>query len=634
MSTRATNRRQNKSVKMRTASAAPALASTDRSRWAVWAVLVGATILALWPVCTHDFTTWDDNFNVSQNPYLNPVTWEGVAHFWTTPHMALYVPITYTVWGALAAVARMDVPNAQGIWLNASVFHTANLIVHILAVLFAYQLLVALTRRRWPACAGALLFALHPVQVESVAWVAGMKDVLCGALSLLALWQYVRFAQLDAARGQEPAEPRQWIHYGVATFAFILAMLAKPSAMTLPLVAATIDWLLVRRSWRRIGAALLPWLALAAVCGVVAHMVQPVAAPPDGGRVGARPLLAGAALAFYLYKLVAPIGLAIQYHYSPQVLLAGRWIGYAWLIPAAVALVVIYLGRRLRWLAAGAAILVFATLPVLGLVPFQFERLSLTADHYLYFAMIGPAIVLAFALAAVPGRWARVAVPVCAAVFVLLGARSMVQAFTWQNSRTLFEHELAVNPHSETGYNNLALLALADNHPQEAESLARQSITARPNQGEAYNTLAIALLRQHRPDEAMANYRLAIRHDPNQVAALSSLAGMLAQSSQQPGLSTTKRAELLSEAEQLCRRAVEVDPAFIHARLNLAQILASEGRIPEAIPEAETVVRMDPSNANAQGFLSILLMRSGRQTEGMEHLREAQRLSRGAAPAR
>ncbi|HEY2586756.1 MAG TPA: tetratricopeptide repeat protein [Tepidisphaeraceae bacterium] len=596
--------------------------------------MIGATVLALWPVCAHNFTTWDDNFNVSQNPYLNPVTGSGVAHFWTTPHMALYIPITYTVWGALAAVARMDAPTAQGIWLNASTFHTANLIVHVIAVLFAYQLLLALVRRRWPACAGALLFALHPVQVESVAWVAGMKDVLCGALSLLALWQYVRFAQLDAACDQDAPSRRQWIHYGIATLAFTLALFAKPSAMTLPLVAATIDWLLIRRSWRRIGAALLPWLALAAACGVVAHAVQPVAAPLDGGRVWARPFLAGAALAFYLYKLVAPVWLAIQYHYSPQVLLAGRWIWFAWTIPAAVAVGVIVAGRRWRWLAAGAAIFVLATLPVLGLVAFQFERLSLTADHYLYFAMIGPAMILAFALGAMPRQWVKAAVPVCAAVFVLLGVRSMLQAFTWQDSRTLFEHELAVNPHSETASNNLALLALTDNHPQEAESLARQSIAAQPDQGEAYNTLAIALLRQGRPDEAMVNYRKAIKNDPNQAAALASLGGMIAQSSQKKNLPADERAALLSEAEQLCRRAVDVDPTFVNARLNLAQILTTEGRIPDAMPEAEAAVRMNPTNPNAQGFLGMLLVRSGRQAEGMDHLREAQRLSGHAPPPR
>jgi protein O-mannosyl-transferase len=627
MGTRTANRRQNRSSKPRTGPAAAAPPADGASRWAVWIVLVGATLLALWPVCLHDFTTWDDNSNVSHNPYLNPVTWEGVAHFWTTPHMALYIPITYTVWGALAAIARLDTPDAQGIWLNPSIFHTANLIVHILAVLFAYQLLLALTRRRWPACAGALLFALHPVQVESVAWVAGMKDVLCGALSLLALWQYVRFAQLDADRGEEPWNPRRWIHYGLATLAFILAMLAKPSAMTLPLVAAAIDWLIIRRAWWRIGAALFPWLALAAVCGFVAHMVQPVTAPPDGGRVWARPLLAGAALAFYLYKLVAPVWLAVQYHYSPQVLLAGRWIWYAWTIPAAVTVIVVLSGLRFRWLAAGAAILALATLPVLGLVPFQFERLSLTADHYLYFAMIGPAILLAFALAAVPTRWAKGAVAVCAAVFILLGARSLLQARTWQDTRTLFEHELAVNPHSEVAYNNLALLTLSDGRPKEAEALARQSIAAQPNQGEAYNTLAITLLRQHRPDDAMVNYRLAIQHDPNQVAALSSLAGMLAQSSQQPGLSANKRGARLAEAEQLCRRAIDVDPMFVNAHLNLARIFFSESRIPEAIPEAEAAVQLNPTNPNAQGFLGVLLMRSGRQAEGAAHLREAQRLS-------
>src|SRR5215469_5436409 len=156
-------------------------------------------------------------------------------------------------------------PDANGIWLNPYLFHTANLLVHVLAALAAYALLRRLTRSAWAACAGALLFALHPVQVEPVAWVAGMKDLLCGMFSLVALWQYVAFAQGD---DKVTAKTRRW-HYAAATVAFSLALLSKPAAMSLPVAAAAIDRWIVGRSWRQIAGAAGPWLVMAIPIAVV-----------------------------------------------------------------------------------------------------------------------------------------------------------------------------------------------------------------------------------------------------------------------------------------------------------------------------------------------------------------------------
>ena len=593
----------------------------DPGRWAVTAVLVIATLVTFARVCGADFTTWDDNLNVSRNVYLNPPTIAGLAHFWVSPHMALYVPITYTVWSMLAAVARVDTPDPTGIWLNPFDFHAANLSVHLIAVLLAYQLLLSLTHRRWPSCAGALLFALHPVQVESVAWVAGMKDVLCGMFSLLALWQYVQFA-----RGQpEPSTSRGRLHYGLATASLVLAMLSKPSAMVVPFAALILDRWIIRRSWQRIATALWPWALLSLACAIVATLVQPVASPPDGGRIWARPLLAGAALAFDLYKLVAPISLTVQYHYSPQVLLAGRWIFVAWMIPGAIAIVVWLLGKRARRWVVSAALFLIPTLPVLGLVPFQFERLSLTADHYLYLSMIGPGLALAFFLSLLSSRWLKIGGGLASAGLALLAIRSNLQTAYWENSQTLFEHELAVNPYSEVAYNNLATLALDQHQPESAkvaEQLARVSLAANPNQAEAYSTLGNALVRQHRDREALASYRTAIQHDPNAYPALTSLSGMLAQDRQFP------------EAMQLCTRAIEIEPTYEKAHLNMAVMLANQKRLGDAIKEATIAAQLEPQDAQAQYTLGILLKGAGRSREAAEHLRGALRLNPNLAGAR
>ena len=348
-------------------------------------------------------------------------------------------------------MARTDTPDQQGIWLNPYLFHAANLGVHMIAAVATYFLLRRLVGKPWAACVGALLFALHPVQVEPVAWVAGMKDVLCGALSIIALWQYVVFAQTDA--GIEGSRRRTRIHYALATIAYVLAMLSKPSAISLPLVALIIDLGLLKRSWREMILSLAPWIVLAVTIAIVAKVAQPVTTAYEAGKLWLRPLLAADALAFYAHKLVFPVRLAVQYHHSPQVVIGDRQIYFMWIVPLVIVAVAWFYRRKAPWLLVGAAIMVAATLPVLGLIPFQFERYSLVADHYLYVAMLGPAIILAFALTKFSVR--RTGVIVIATIFVALGVRSTFQAFHWQSTEFLFRHELTVNPQSAVAYNSL-----------------------------------------------------------------------------------------------------------------------------------------------------------------------------------
>lgn len=592
-------------------------------RWWILAILVIATLAAYVSLCGCDFTTWDDNQNVSQNPYFNPPSIQGIAHFWVTPHMFLYIPVTYTVWGVLAAIAQLDQPDPSGIWLNPAIFHFANVMVHLLAVLAAYQLLLALTRKPWPACAGALLFALHPVQVESVAWVAGMKDVLCGFFSLCCLWQYVRFAQQDAEDSiEETSSHVRWTHYGIATAALVLAMLSKPSAMTVPLAAAVLDRWVVRRRWMRIGVALWPWAVLALACAIEAHLVQPAGASFDAGRLWQRPLLMGAALAFYLYKLLFPLHLAIQYNYSPHILLAGRWIYFAWLIPALLTLIIWLARRRAPWLLAAAAIVFFSVLPVLGLVPFQFERLSLTSDHYLYFAMIGPALAVAFGLTYLKGRSLRWIGGLYAAIIVLLAVRSALQTSYWRDTQTLFEHEVAVNPQSDLGYNKLASLALERNDIADAEALTEKSLAVRRDQSGAYLMWGNIMARKGQTAQAAQAFRTALAYDRDNDAAMASLAGALAQQGQ------------LDEAMQLCRRAIEIEPSNFNAHLNLAIMLGRQNRVHEGLSEAQQAVAYGRGNAKAHEILGILLLQSGKPRDAVPELEEALRLDPNIPGAR
>ena len=590
----------------------------------ITAVLLLAVIAAFWPVCKADFTSWDDYENVARNAHFNPATFEGVLFFWAHPFMGLYIPLTYTVWGILAALGRLDAPDAAGLQLNPAFFHSANLLVHALATIIVYQLLFRLVKKPWPAAAGALLFALHPVQVEAVAWVAGMKDVLCGALSMAALWQYVRYAETESADKASSAAPRRrWIHYGSATAAFLLAMLAKPSAMTLPASAVLIDRFILRRPWRRVALAAGPWFALAVPFMVVARIVQTVTSAPDGGRVWLRPLLATDALAFYLYKLALPIWLAVQYDHSPVVALASRWVFWTWLLPVALAAVVLVNRKRFPWAVAAVGLLVTGTLPVLGLTPFEFERLSLVADHYLYVAMLGPALALAFALAMAPSgsQAARIA---CIAWLAVLGARAWFQTWHWQTSQTLFEHELAVNPRSATAYNSLAALALQARPPDVGRALrdSEQGIALDPELPEGYVQHGSALAMMGQRAAALADFGRAHQLNPSSPIILSNMAGLLAQEGRLP------------EAIQTVRQAIALEPANGQAHMNLAIMLVQQKQYPEALSEMGQAAQLAPGDPQVRANYAMFLTAAGQRDAAVREYRAALQIDPNNAAAR
>src|SRR5262249_20204565 len=156
---------------------------SNRRRWP-WVVLALVTVLVFARVCSFDFSWWDDWQTVHQNPWLKGPAGAALAYYWAHPAYGLYIPVTYSAWIGLAAGSSLQQADPKGISLNPWVFHSANLLVHLTASLLAFALLRMLLKKDVPALFGAMLFAIHPVQVESVAWVSGLKDVLAGALSL------------------------------------------------------------------------------------------------------------------------------------------------------------------------------------------------------------------------------------------------------------------------------------------------------------------------------------------------------------------------------------------------------------------------------------------------------------------
>jgi tetratricopeptide (TPR) repeat protein len=525
--------------------------------------------------------------------------------------MDLYVPVTYTAWWALAAVSG----GSGG--LNPAVFHATNVALHAASAAVLFLLLQRLGAKPAAAFVGAAVFSLHPVQVESVGWVSGLKDVLCGLLSLASVWQYVKFATSEL-----PREKRK--HYAIAAAAFLLALLAKPTAVIVPAIAFVVDVLVVGRAARRSALALAPWLLPAIACLLWTRAVQPAHYAAALVPIPYRPLVAADALAFYLFKLVWPVRLAVDYGRTPEQVLSRGWLYYTWAAPAAVALLLLW-RRRDRWLLTGAALFVLGLAPVLGLVRFDFQLISTTADHYLYLPMAGVALAAAAAAGRVSLRTSagkRFTVA-AAAVLVALAGRSALQTRYWRDTVALFRHNLDVNRDSWVSHNSLAAAYVERADAPAAIEHARRAADLRRDDARVWGTLASALALDNQLPEASDAYGKALELEPDNARLHAALAGLLA------------RQNLLDDAKTHAMRAIELDPTDAQARLNYGTMLAQSGRMDEGIEQLREATRLAPGQLpQAHANLGLLYLIRGQKDEAIAEFRNALAIDPNFAPAK
>jgi hypothetical protein len=526
-------------------------------------VIFAVTFLTFSRLIPCNFTWWDDQDTIRTNSKLNPPSWSSVGYYWANAGehttMGLYVPVTYTIWSGLARIAHRDQPDAEGLMLNAWVFHAANVFIHACTAVLVFQLIWRLLGNDISAVFGALLFALHPVQVESVGWISGTKDLLCGLLSVCALLMFVRSMQVKGRW------PRRW-RYLLGMLIFILAMLSKPTAVVVPLMAGVIGIFLLDVPVRRIFFTLLPWCVLMIPCLIWTQKFQP-ADWSNPLPVWTRPAVAADAVAFYFYKLVWPIHLGIDYGHNPPAIVANHLIYISWILPVIAAVLLWRRYDRHRAAVAAALLFVLPLGPILGLVPFEFQIISTTSDHYLYLPMLGVGLLLAWAVD-------RFHIPRAFVILVLivLAMRSLIQEPTWQDTRTLFRNALAVNPRSVASFDGLGFVTGRD---------ARQLFDA----GRKKESRALF-------DESIDWYQKSLVYDPDSVPSMLNLA-LDYQKIDRPDLGLAMIHRMV-QVQSRIPDGLKADP------ISLAHLLIDFGDLPGAIAWLDEVLRKNPGNIPAE----------------------------------
>ena len=630
-----------------------------RLQWRAWAASVvaalalGGIVLVGFGQCwSFGFLAIDDGDNFLHNPYLRPLEPARLRVIWTEPYWGLYTPVTSTVWGLEMFFAE-DGTSGQ---IDARWLHGTSLVLHVWAAWLVWLVLARLIEQRAAAWLGAALFAAHPIQTEAVCWASETKGLLAGVFGFWAIWHYCRFASPRGLESDEVAARRAvwqraeaW-HYAMGTVLYVLALLSKPSAAAIVLMVAVLDVGLLRRRWRDVATALVPWLLLALALMLVTRDAQ------GGEKVAAvvplwqRPLVAADAIVFYLRKIVWPEGLGPDYGRTPiQVVASGA--GYvAMAVIAGVLIVAAWLPGR-RWWLVSLGLLVAGLTPVLGFVPFAFQDHSTVADRYAYLAMLGPALAVGrFAEAAIrKGGYVRAVFVACAVVaVVLLLGQSQRQTDTWRDDVHWAQRAVQINPASLAGNEVLAQIADAEGRHAEAMERRRQQIERHPASPLALVYLGRALLRQGDVDEAVQCFRRAMSRHPDSPAVEQWLArGLMRQGELRAAIAHFERALRRSgrnpgddalwiqlgeayarlgdrqQALAVLQQAVEQNPFSAPLYNRLGRVLHQLGRTDEAIVAFRNAVRLADDSAVARNNLGVAYMKKGEMARAAEQFRLA-----------
>jgi tetratricopeptide (TPR) repeat protein len=552
-----------------------------RHDWLWGLMLMLAVILAYMPVWQAGFI-WDDSVVLTANPCIvGPL---GLKEIWTTS-AADICPLTLTTFWI-----------EHALWgLGPLPYHLVNLLLHGASAALLWRVLRAL--RVQGAWLGAALWALHPVAVESVAWITEMKNTESGLFFLLSILFFVRWLR---AKGLDRRSGGSW-NYALTLLFAALAMASKSSAVILPVVLCLCAWWMEHRwYWRnlaRVAPIFLMSIAASALSIWTQGLQLATVTDPQWVRTWPERLAtAGSALWFYLGKLLWPHPLITIY---PRWQIdAGQWVSYLPLLAVIVILSIFWFKRELwsrAWFFAFAYFMA-ALLPALGLIDNFIFSFSLVFDHLQYLASMGPLALAGAGLA----RFSDIVIPkrpllqsgLCAGLLLFLGMASWQRTGVYESQETLWTDTLAKNPNCWVGQYNLGIVFLQKGQVDKALEDFQSAVEINPNYLEAHSNLGLALLQEGQMDEAVAHFKKASEIAPNSLTTHYNL-----------GVALLKNGEL-DEAVAQYRKALEINPNSLETHYNLGLIFFKKRQLDEAITQFLEVLRLKPGFSPAQDYLA------------------------------
>lgn len=613
-----------------------------RGPWGVCLLLTVAVIALYWPAARHDFVNYDDGDYITGNTHVQKgITWDGLRWAFQTGHASNWHPLTW--------VSHML--DCQLFGQRAGLHHLTNVAFHFANTVLLFLVLRQMTGRHWRSAFVAALFAVHPLHVESVAWVSERKDVLSTFFLFLTLGAYTLYVQAKRTDGgvnyPEASSPKPgrgssarrlppsgdsarrtgpafW--YITALVMFSLGLMSKPMLVSVPFLLLLLDyWPFQRveralaitysaRFWLSLVIEKLPFLALAIASSIVTFLVQ-----QHGGAVsvalslGQRLGNAAVSYARYLYKTFWPADLSVLYPHP------GSWP--AWQVGAATVLLVVIFAfvlhqRRARpYLVTGWLWFFGMLIPVIGIVQVGIQSM---ADRYTYVPLAGLSIAMTWGVAELFARKEGPArgLATCAAVALLAcGLFTAQQVTFWKDSESLFRRAVEVTKNNYLAYNNLGYYLSNRGKPLEAMECYRKSLAINGSYEDALNNMGFVLAGMKRHGEAVPYYEAALRVKPRHVEVHNNLGNALSELGRIP------------EAIEHYRIALDEKPDHADAHNNLGIALAMQGKLDEAIPHFRDAIRYKRNYASAHSNLGNALAAQKKWDEAIGQYEECLRLN-------
>lgn len=643
--------------------------SSDVIQWLAWwllpALILSLTVGAFLPALKNGFVSWDDDEVLVQNPYYRGLGWTQLSWMFTTFYMGHYQPLSwvtfaldYLLWGT----------EPLGYHLTSLLIHAVNAVLfyfvalRLLALGFSVPATPKDLSLQVAAGFAALVFAIHPLRVESVAWATERRDVLS---SLFFLWAILCYLRATAVTTGQRAR-MWWMNGGLIVYT--LSLLSKASGIILPAVLLVLDVYPLRRlsggprKWfgpeaRRVWWEKVPFLLLAVTFGIIALLAQREAGalkPLESYGPTQRLAQALFGIAFYLWKTIAPMGLSPLYEIPSRFSLSDWPFLVTGLVVLVISAVLIIARHKWpAWLACWVCYIVTLA-PVLGIAQ---SGVQFVADRYSYLSCLAWALLGGAGIFYGWQLWGRgrlgertffSTMGLAAVVVIGLGLLTWRQAQVWHDSETLWRHVLAVDPDSSLAHNNLGNALFRRDKLEEAIKHFRQAIEIDPNYARAHYNLGYALANQGKLEEAIEHYRQTLQIDPTIVEADISMGNLLVQKDKfeegighyrhalkfRPGDSETHfrlgaalaKQGHLEEAAEHFQQAVEIRADFAEAFHYLGLVLAAKGDLNNAIEHFRHALRIQPEFAEAHESLARALAQQGKREEAAQHYQEALRI--------
>jgi len=561
--------------------------------------LAAITWLVFGQTLGHDFVNYDDNRYVYENPEITSgLTIHGIGWVFTNRHANNWHPLT----------SMSHMLDCQLFGLKAGGHHFVNVFLHTVAVLLLFLVLRATTGSIWRSAFVAAIFAIHPLRVESVAWISERKDVLSAVFFMLTLGAYARYAR-------QPSLQR----YVTMSIFFALGLMSKPMLVTVPFVLLLLDyWPLGRFAGRgtsrRIIFEKVPLVALSiALCATTFWAQTRGMVPVEKLPLMERVNNALVTCVTYLQQMIWPARLAVFYPH-PEDKLQLLEVVAAVVLLALITAGAIALRRKCPYLITGWFWYLGMLAPVIGIIQVGSQA---HADRYTYLPQIGLYLSVTWAMSDALAFWLhrrRILSAAAVLVIAVLSWCALIQTSYWRNSESLWTHTLAVTSDNPVARNSFGLLLLGHDRVDEAIDQFQMAVNIDPGFADAQNNLSVALTKKGRADEAIIHLRTVLKWLPDEAGAHYNLGNALLQKGES------------NNAIAAYEKALSIQPRYADAHYNLGIALQQNGRIDEAIDQYQKAFQDKPDYAEAYYMLGNNLLAKGRVDEAITSYQQALRI--------